>query len=67
MVFWEVKFRDAVSFVRFPNIIGSARESGKVRVLRGFLKSDEFGSRGGQPLGFQQQVVEVVVVAPTAQ
>ena len=26
---------------------GSWQESGKVCVLRGFLKSDEFGSRGG--------------------
>ena len=32
--------------------IGSWRESGKVCVLRGFLKSDELGSRGGQPLRF---------------
>ena len=31
---------------------GSWRESGKVCVLRGFLKSDELGSRGGQPLRF---------------
>jgi len=32
---------------------GSWQESGKVCVLRGFLKSDEVGSRGGQPLYFQ--------------
>jgi len=42
---------------------GSWRESGKVRVLRGFLKSDEFGSRGRQPLRFEQQVVEVAIAA----
>jgi hypothetical protein len=54
--------------IRLAEILfGSIQQTGKVRVLRGFLKSDEFGSRGGQPLGFQQQVVEVVVVAPTAQ
>ena len=45
---------------------GSWRESGKVHVLRGFLKSDEFGSRGGQALGFQQQVVEVAIAASAA-
>jgi len=46
---------------------GSWQESGKVCVLRGFLKSDEFGSRGGHPLRFQQQVVEVAVTASAAQ
>jgi hypothetical protein len=34
-------------------IIGSAQESGEVCILRGFLESDEFGARGGQPLCFQ--------------
>jgi hypothetical protein len=33
--------------------IGSAQESGEVCILRGFLESDEFGARGGQPLCFQ--------------
>ena len=33
--------------------IGSALESGDVCILRGFLESDEFGARGGQPLCFQ--------------
>ena len=42
---------------------GSWRESGKAFVLRGFLKSDEFGSRGRQPLRFEQQVVEVAIAA----
>jgi hypothetical protein len=32
---------------------GSAQESGEVCILRGFLESDEFGARGGQPLCFQ--------------
>ena len=48
-------------------ITGSWQESGKVCVLRGFLKSDEFGSRGGHPLRFEQQVVEVAVTASAAQ
>ena len=47
--------------------MGSWRESGKVCVLRGFLKSNEVGSRGGQPLYFQQQVVEVSVSASTSE
>ena len=42
---------------------GSWRETGKAFVLRGFLKSDEFGSRGRQPLRFEQQVVEVAIAA----
>jgi hypothetical protein len=33
--------------------VGSAQESGEVCILRGFLESDEFGARGGQPLCFQ--------------
>ena len=36
-----------------PWISGSAQESGEVCILRGFLESDEFGARGGQPLCFQ--------------
>jgi hypothetical protein len=48
------------------SLFGSWRESGKVCVLRGFLKSDEFGSRGGHPLRFEQQVVEVAVTASAA-
>ena len=44
-------------------LYGSWRESGKAFVLRGFLKSDEFGSRGRQPLRFEQQVVEVAIAA----
>jgi hypothetical protein len=34
--------------------LGSWQETGKVYVLRGFLKSDEFGSCSGQALRFQQ-------------
>jgi hypothetical protein len=44
----------------------SWQESGKVCVLRGFLKSDQFGSRCGQPLRCQQQVVEFAVAASAA-
>lgn len=35
--------------------------------LRGFLRNDEFGSRGDLPLRLQLQVVEAAVTAPTAQ
>ena len=45
---------------------GSIQQTGKEHVLRGFLESDEFGFRGGQPLGFQQQVVEVAIAASAA-
>jgi transposase len=46
---------------------GSIQQTGKVCVLCGFLKSDEVGSRGSQPLRFQQQVVEVAVAVSPAQ
>lgn len=46
---------------------GSAQQSVKVRILRGFLKSDEFGFSGCQALCFQQQVVEIAVAATTTQ
>jgi hypothetical protein len=48
-------------------ILGSVQQTEKVCVLRGFLKSDEVGSRGGQPLGFQQQIVEVTIAAHATQ
>ena len=34
--------------------LGSAQQSVKVRILRGFLESDEFGLSGGQALRLQQ-------------
>src|ERR1700684_641726 len=40
---------------------GSAQQSVRVRILRGFLKSDEFGLCGGQALRLQQQVVHVAI------
>ena len=46
---------------------GSAQQSVKVRILRGFLKSDEFGFSGCQALCFQQQVAEIAVAATTTQ
>ena len=46
---------------------GSAQQSVKVRILRGFLKSDEFGLSGCHALCFQQQVVEIAVAATTTQ
>ena len=63
---WRVVLRFTGLGDRDACISGSWRESGKVHVLRGFLKSDEFGSRGGQALGFQQQVVEVAIAASAA-
>ena len=49
-----------------PHFSALGKKVEKSCVLRGFLKSDEFGSRGGQPLRFQQQVVEVAVAASAA-
>jgi hypothetical protein len=40
---------------------GSAQQSVRVRILRGFLKSDEFGLCGGQALRLQQQIVHVAI------
>jgi hypothetical protein len=45
--------------------VGSARESEQVRILRRFLKGDEFGSGRGQTLRFEQKVTEVLI-APAA-
>jgi hypothetical protein len=46
---------------------GSAQESVRVRILRGFLKDDEFGLGSGQALRLQQQVIEIAVAATTTQ
>src|ERR1700676_2027561 len=48
-------------------ILGSAQESGIVPISRGFLEYDEFGSRGGHSLRFQEQVFEVSVASSAAQ
>ena len=47
------------------DVYGSAQQSVKVRILRGFLKDDEFGLGSGQALHLQQQVIEIAVT-PTA-
>ena len=46
---------------------GSARQSVKVCILRGFSKSDEFGLGSCQALRLQQQVIEIAVASATAQ
>jgi len=38
-----------------------------VRILRGFLKSDEFGLCGGQALRLQQQIVHVSITTAAAE
>ena len=45
---------------------GSARESERGAILRGFLKDDELGSGGGHALGFEQQVAEIRIAAAAA-
>jgi len=58
----------------FPGVVsqelpnyGSTQQSVRVRILRGFLKSDEFGLGGGQALGLQQQIVHVSITAAAAE
>src|SRR5258708_5143175 len=46
---------------------GSAQQSVRVRILRGFLESDEFGLSGGQALCLQQQIVHVSITAAAAE
>src|SRR5580658_10907555 len=48
-------------------IKGSTQQSVRVRILRGFLKSDEFGLGGGQALRLQQQIVHVSITAAAAE
>ena len=50
----------------FSSKSGSARESDERRILSGFPESDEFGLGGGQPLGFQQQIIQIAVAAATS-
>jgi len=45
---------------------GSARQSVKVRILRGFLKSNKFGLCGSQALRFQQQIVQIPVTTSSS-
>ena len=46
---------------------GSAQQSVRVRILRGFLESDEFGLSGSQALRLQQQIVHVSITAAAAE
>src|SRR5258707_8015779 len=48
-------------------IYGSAQQSVEVRILRGFLESDEFGLGGCQALRLRQQVIEIAITPTTAQ
>src|SRR5260370_25888333 len=45
------------------SFLGSAQQSVRVRILRGFLESDEFGLSGSQSLRLQQQIVHVSITA----
>jgi PAS domain S-box-containing protein len=45
---------------------GSPQQSVKMRILRGFLESDEFRLRSGQALRFQQQIVQITVATAPA-
>src|ERR1700683_2145039 len=56
-------FREAAkgSALYDKGMLGSAQQSVRVRILRGFLKSHEFGLCGGQALRLQQQVVHVSI------
>ena len=36
-------------------------------ILRGFLKSDELGSRGSETLRFEEKVIEIAVPSASAQ
>src|SRR5580692_6793405 len=47
--------------------LGSAQQSVRVRILRGFLESDEFGLSGSQALRLQQQIVHVSITAAAAE
>src|SRR5580700_1803489 len=49
------------------NKIGSAQQSVRVRILRGFLESDEFGLSGSQALRLRQQIVHVSITAAAAE
>jgi hypothetical protein len=51
----------------FANNIGSEQESGKLCILRGFLKNEEFGLGRGQALRLQQQIVHVSVTTATSE
>ena len=46
---------------------GSERESGKLCILRGFMKSEEFSLRGRQALRFEQQVIHVSITAAASE
>jgi hypothetical protein len=48
-----------------PFFFGSAQQSDEGRILGGFLKSNEFGLGGGQPLCLQQQIVQIAVAPAT--
>jgi hypothetical protein len=45
---------------------GSAQQSVKVCILRGFLKDDEFGSGNYHALCFQQEIAEILVAASSS-
>ena len=49
------------------SFFGSKRVSGKLCILRGFLKNEEFGLCGRQALRFEQQVIHVSITAAASE
>src|SRR5260370_17239256 len=49
------------------SFLGSAQQSVRVRILRGFLESDEFGLSGSQSLRLQPHKVHVSITAAAPQ
>jgi len=47
------------------SFLGSAQQSDERRILSGFPESDEFGLGGGQPLCFQQEIIQIAVAPAT--
>ena len=52
--------------LKWPGKKGSARELVELSILGCFLESYEFGSSHGHALGFEQQVMQILVTASTS-
>src|SRR5579864_210933 len=63
------KFCRSMSYwhTRAVKKMGSERESGKLCILRGFVKNEEFSLRGRQALRFEQQVIHVSITAAASE
>jgi hypothetical protein len=62
----NVSLVGGASCLRALRFYGSARESEKGVILRGFLKDDELGPGCGHALGFEQEVTEISIAAAAA-